>query len=71
MTVSLGYVVSTHQIPRHHDETVLTYYLPLSDLDAKAARRRLSRWIIGKHDVIVSELSRCHVGFERLIKALI
>jgi len=68
---SLGYVVSTHQIPRHRGETVLTYYLPLSDLNAKAARRRLFSLNYRQAcDVIVSELSRCHVGFERLIKRI-
>ena len=68
---SLGYVVSTHQIPRYRGETVITYYLPLSDLDAKAARRRLFSLDYRQAcDVMVSELSRCHVGFERLIKRI-
>ncbi len=38
---SLGYVVATHQKGMDHGPTVLTYYLPLTDTDPKAARATL------------------------------
>jgi hypothetical protein len=38
---SLGYVVATHQRCVDHGPTVITYYYPLVDVDARAARSRL------------------------------
>jgi phytoene dehydrogenase-like protein len=38
---ALGYVTATHQRGRDRGPTVLTYYLPMTDGDARAGRRRL------------------------------
>jgi glycine/D-amino acid oxidase-like deaminating enzyme len=38
---SLGYVTATHQRGRDRGPTVLTYYLPMTDADARAGRKRL------------------------------
>jgi len=63
---SLGYVVSTHQVPRHRGNTVWTYYLPLSGINARAARQELYSLNYKQAcDAIVTELSRCHLGFEK------
>jgi hypothetical protein len=60
---SLGYVVATHQSGRDHGATVLTYYLPLVDDDARGARARLlatrfSDWC----ERILADLGRAHPG---------
>jgi hypothetical protein len=68
---SLGYVVSTHQIPRYRGETVWTYYLPLSGPDARGARRDLYSLDYKQAcDAIVTELSRCHIEFAKNIKRI-
>lgn len=57
----LGYVVATHQTGRDHGPTVITYYLPLTDDDPKAARRRL--YAAGRDewaDVALADLERAH-----------
>ena len=58
---SLGYVVATHQRGLDHGPTVLTYYYPLCDANANAARARL----IGLDwqscaDIVRADLSRAH-----------
>lgn len=58
---SLGYVVSTHQRGLDHGPTVLTYYYPLLEADARAGRRRLfeagwAEWA----EVALSDLARAH-----------
>ncbi len=68
---SLGYVVATHQALRDHGPTVLTYYYPLVDHDARKARERLlalthEEWC----HVIVADLRRAHVGLEELIERI-
>lgn len=58
---SLGYVNATHQTGRDHGATVITYYHPLCDDDAKAARRRL--YAAGRDewaDVALADLERAH-----------
>lgn len=58
---SLGYVVATHQTGRDHGPTVLTYYFPLCEDDARAARRKLyaasrDEWA----DVALADLEIAH-----------
>jgi glycine/D-amino acid oxidase-like deaminating enzyme len=65
---SLGYVVATHQSGRDHGATVFTYYLPLTDDDARRARTRLlettwEEWAAR----IVADLAPAHPGLDRLI----
>ncbi len=66
---SLGYVVATHQSLRvAPGPSVLTYYLPLTDPDPAAARRRMSA--IAWHDwaaTIIADLAGAHPGIESLI----
>jgi hypothetical protein len=68
---SLGYVVATHQ--RHTDAgpTIWTYYLPLTDADPGAARRRL---LAGDHagycDAILADLGRAHDGLEAALERI-
>jgi phytoene dehydrogenase-like protein len=66
---SLGYVVATHQSGRDHGPTVLTYYLPLLDDDARTARARLlatsfSDWC----ERILGDLGRAHPGLRELVE---
>jgi len=58
---SLGYVCATHQRGRDFGPTVFTYYLPMTDADAAAGRRRLLEptWE-GFREAIVRDLSRAH-----------
>ena len=69
---SLGYVVATHQTPRAvHEETVLTYYLPLSGEDPTSARKRAldtpwSTW----RDEIVKDLSVPHKNIRSSIEQI-
>lgn len=66
---SLGYVVATHQRGFDYGPTVLTYYYPLTDSDAKAGRAKLlaTDWR-GWADVTVSDLNRAHPGIASLIE---
>lgn len=50
---SLGYVVANHQRLEDHGPTVLTYYQPLVDRDARGARTRLLEM---KHEQFVAEV---------------
>lgn len=66
---SLGYVVATHQGGRDRGATVLTYYLPLVEADAAAARARLLKtpweaWV----ETIMADLSPAHPGLRDLVE---
>jgi hypothetical protein len=66
---SLGYVVATHQSGRDHGPTVLTYYLPLHDADARAGRERLlaaswEHWV----EVILADLGPAHPRLRQLVE---
>lgn len=64
---SLGYVVATHQTGRDHGPTVLTYYHPLCDEDARAGRKRL--YAAGRDewaDVALADLEVAHPDIREL-----
>jgi hypothetical protein len=71
---SLGYVVATHQSDRHGGPpgaTVWTWYLSLTDADARAAHR----WLAGltwreAADLVVTDLRRAHPDIEECITRL-
>jgi phytoene dehydrogenase-like protein len=71
---SLGYVVATHQSDRHGGPpgaTVWTWYLSLTDADARAAHR----WLAGltwreAADLVVTDLRRAHPDVEECISRL-
>jgi hypothetical protein len=68
---SLGYVVATHQRGLDHGPTILTYYYPLCDRNAKAARARL----LGLDwqscaDLVRADLSRAHPDLWPLVERL-
>ncbi|MFL5340915.1 MAG: FAD-dependent oxidoreductase [Gemmataceae bacterium] len=68
---SLGYVVNTHQLGQDEGPTTLTWYYPLCDADAKAARARLleSSW----HDwaeIALADLSLPHANVRELATRL-
>ena len=68
---SLGYVVATHQRGIDHGPTVLTYYYPLVDENARAARTRLleTDWR-GWAEVTLADLSRAHPEIRQLVERL-
>jgi hypothetical protein len=68
---SLGYVVATHQQGIDRGPTVFTYYYPLCDADARAARTRLleTDWR-GWADVALTDLSRAHPEIRNLAERL-
>jgi hypothetical protein len=68
---SLGYVVATHQQGIDHGPTVFTYYYPLCDANARAARTRLleTDWR-GWADVALTDLSRAHPDIRNLVERL-
>jgi hypothetical protein len=68
---SLGYVVATHQQGIDRGPTVFTYYYPLCDANAKAARTRLldTDWR-GWADVALTDLSRAHPDIRNLVERL-
>ena len=68
---SLGYVVATHQRGLDHGPTVLTYYYPLVDADARAARTRLleTDWH-GWAEIALTDLSRAHADIRELVERL-
>ena len=58
---SLGYVCATHQRGSDHGPTVLTYYLPFTDRDARKARTRLYEGDYRSfRDAVLRDLSRAH-----------
>ncbi len=68
---SLGYVCATHQRGLDHGPTVLTYYLPLTDDDPRAGRRRLlaagqPEWA----EAVLSDLERMHPRIRELVTRL-
>ena len=68
---SLGYVVATHQRGVDHGPTVLTYYYPLCDENARTARTRLleTDWR-GWAEVTLADLSRAHSDIRNLVERL-
>jgi protoporphyrinogen oxidase len=68
---SLGYVVATHQRGLDHGPTVLTYYYPLCDQNARAGRTRLleTDWHAWA-EVALSDLSRAHTDIRSLVERL-
>jgi protoporphyrinogen oxidase len=68
---SLGYVVATHQSGNDHGPTVLTWYHPLCDDDAKAARQQLlnATWA-DLADVVLTDLERPHPEIRSLVTRL-
>jgi hypothetical protein len=69
---SLGYVVATHQSLRSHvDETVFTYYLPLTGADPTRERRRLldTPWSVWAERVL-SDLAKPHPEIRELVSRL-
>ena len=68
---SLGYVVATHQRGIDRGPTVFTYYYPLCDENARAARTRLleTDWR-GWADVALTDLSRAHMDIRDLAERL-
>jgi flavin-dependent amine oxidoreductase len=68
---SLGYVVATHQRGIDRGPTVFTYYYPLTDENARAARTRLleTDWR-GWADVALTDLSRAHPDIHNLVARL-
>jgi hypothetical protein len=66
---SLGYVMSTHQRGLDHGPTVITYYYPLLESDARAGRQRLfeagwAEWA----EVVLTDLSRAHPNVRTLAR---
>ena len=68
---SLGYVVATHQQGIDRGATVFTYYYPLCDANARAARTSLleTDWR-GWADVALTDLSRAHGDIRSLVERL-
>ena len=68
---SLGYVVATHQRGLDRGPTVLTYYYPLCDENARVGRTRLleTDWR-GWAEVTLSDLSRAHTDIRSLVERL-
>ncbi len=68
---SLGYVVATHQSGNDHGPTVLTWYHPLCDDDAKAARQQLLKatWS-DLADLVLTDLERPHPEIRSLVTRL-
>jgi len=68
---SLGYVVATHQRGLDRGPTVLTYYYPLCDENARAARTRLleTDWR-GWAEIALTDLSRAHGDIRNLVERL-
>lgn len=68
---SLGYVVATHQRGIDRGATVFTYYYPLCDENAHAARTRLleTDWG-GWADVALTDLSLAHPDIRNLVERL-
>ena len=68
---SLGYVVATHQRGIDRGPTVLTYYYPLVDENARAGRTRLleTDWR-GWAEVTLSDLGMAHTDIRSLVERL-
>ena len=68
---SLGYVVATHQRGLDHGPTIFTYYYPLCDANANAARSRLLAldWE-SCAEIVLTDLSRAHPDLRPLVERL-
>ncbi len=68
---SLGYVTATHQLGSDHGPTVLTYYYPLTEGSALAARRQLlgMGWEDAV-DVALTDLERPHPDIRKLVERI-
>ena len=68
---SLGYVVATHQSGHDHGPTVLTWYYPYCDTDARALREHLlqATWA-DLADVVLTDLERPHPEIRSLTTRL-
>ncbi len=68
---SLGYVAATHQRGLDRGPTVFTYYYPLCDHDARAARSRLlaAEWADWA-DVTLTDLTRAHPDIRSQVERL-
>lgn len=68
---SLGYVVATHQAQIDEGPTVLTYYFPYTDEDAKAGRKRLFE---ANHaqlaDLALADLAPAHRHLASLVERI-
>lgn len=66
---SLGYVSATHQRGRAQGKGVWTYYLPMTDAEASAGRRRLFQ---ASHDdlvdAVMGDLGRAHRDLSRHVE---
>ena len=67
---SLGYVVATHQALVDHGPTVFTYYYPLTEGGAAGRKRLLDLEHAAWCDVVMSDLSRAHVGLRERVEAI-
>jgi glycine/D-amino acid oxidase-like deaminating enzyme len=70
---SLGYVVATHQSPRMDERgpTVLTWYLPMAGLDAKAERQKvLSAGYAEWEGLVMADLMAAHPGIAEQARRL-
>ncbi len=68
---SLGYVVATHQGGASRGRTVWTYYLPLTQPDARSAHRGLLGLDFQEAvQPVVAELSRTHMGFPKKVERI-
>ena len=68
---SLGYVVNTHQLDRSRGPCVLTYYHPVVERDARAARQKLlhldhSHWA----EAVLRDLRRAHPDLPGAVERL-
>lgn len=65
---SLGYVNAMHQRGREFGPAVWTYYLPLTDGDAREGRQRLLRHSLRDwQQAVLVDLRRAHVGLDACV----
>ncbi|MBS0204329.1 MAG: FAD-dependent oxidoreductase [Planctomycetes bacterium] len=68
---SLGYVVATHQTGHDHGPTVLTWYYPYCDADARGVRELLLKATWSElADVVLADMERPHPEIRKLITRL-
>ena len=65
---SLGYVTSTHQAGHDHGPTVLTWYYPFADVDAKLTRQQMLqlKWADWA-DLVMTDLRLAHADIDDLV----
>lgn len=68
---SLGYVVATHQSGRDYGPTILTWYYPFCELDARPTREQLfqATWS-DLAEVVLTDLERPHPEIRNLVNRL-